>query len=159
MKRHIRSYFTSHSHKAQFMRFATVGMKVSLIDAGGVYLLPWLFGMNLYVARIISLSVAIVVGYLLNRYFTFGKIHRGHFFRQFIGHFSVFLLGGLINYGVFSAIITVGHRNLTTQIALNLLPLFALWMGGIAGLIFNFVFCKTFVFRSNGEPMEAASSS
>ncbi len=147
MKRHLRNYFSSHSRTAQFLRFATVGAKISAIDAGGVYLLPFLFGMNLYVARLISLSSAILIGYLLNRYFTFGHIHRGPFFRQMAGHVGVFVMGGLINYGVFSMLVELGHRLIEGKLYLSLLPLAALWAGGLVGMSFNFVFSKLLIFR------------
>ena len=152
MKRRLKKYFTSHSRTAQFLRFATVGAKVSVIDAAGVYLLPFLFGMNLYVARLISLSGAILVGYLLNRYFTFGNHHRGPFFRQMAGHVGVFVMGGLINYGVFTMLVRFGHQTLESAVHLSLLPLFALWAGGLVGMSFNFVFSKLFVFRHGGPP-------
>ena len=56
MKRLIRHYFKSDSRLAQFMRFATVGVKVSLIDAGLLYLLHFTFGINLYLSRFVSLG-------------------------------------------------------------------------------------------------------
>ena len=67
MQRHFEHFLYAHTDIAQFLRFAMVGLKVSLIDIGGVYLLPWLWGMDLYLARLISLSSAILAGYLLNR--------------------------------------------------------------------------------------------
>ena len=157
MKRRIKKYFTSHSRTAQFLRFATVGAKVSAIDAGGVYLLPFLFGMNLYVARLISLTSAILIGYLLNRYFTFGNHHRGPFFRQMAGHVGVFIMGGLINYGVFTMLVKLGHQTIESKLYLSLLPLFALWVGGVVGMSFNFVFSKLFVFR-HGRPHRATEN-
>lgn len=139
------------------MRFATVGIKISGIDAGLVYLLPWLFGINLYMARVISLGTAIMVGYLLNRYFTFGGDQRGCFYRQMAGHFGVHLTGGLINYGVFSAVVTIGHFTTTNKIALSLLPLVAIWLGGMIGLSFNFFFSKKLVFHSRAGNANATS--
>lgn len=147
MKHHFRKFCRSHSDTAQFLRFAAVGVKISLIDAGGVYLLPWLFGMHLYPARAISLSAALLVGYLLNRYFTFKAVRRGGFFRQMAGHFSVHLLGGLLNFAVFAAAIEVGHNLIDHPLERTLLPLGALWAGGIVGLVFNFFFSRKFVFR------------
>ena len=95
MRNLFHAYLRSPSRTAQFLRFATVGMKISLIDIGGVYLLPWLFGMSLYGARIVSLSTALLVGYLLNRHFTFAHVRQpGRFYRQLAGHFGVHLLGG-----------------------------------------------------------------
>lgn len=157
MKRLIRHYLHSHSRVAQFLRFATVGMKISAIDAGGVYLLPFLFGINLYAARVISLTTAILVGYLLNRYFTFGGHQKGCFYRQMAGHFGVHLTGGLANYAIFSGIVTLGHALLEKGLALTLLPLFALWAGGVFGMSFNFFFSKKLVFPTRSHNANAAS--
>jgi putative flippase GtrA len=157
MKRLIRHYFKSHSRMAQFMRFATVGVKVSLIDAGLLYLLSYVFGLNLYLSRVISLGASIAAGYLLNRYFTFGGNERGCFYRQMAGHFGVHISGGLINYGVFSLIVAIGHKLLLQGLTLTLLPLFALWVGGMIGLLFNFVCSKRFVFQTQVRDAEASS--
>ncbi|MEX0324544.1 MAG: GtrA family protein [Puniceicoccaceae bacterium] len=157
MKRLIRHYFKSHSRLAQFMRFATVGVKVSLIDAGLLYLLHFSFGFNLYLSRFVSLGAAIGAGYLLNRYFTFGGDQRGCFYRQMAGHFGVHLTGGLINYGVFSLVVTIGHRMGLEGFALTLLPLFGLVTGGVIGLLFNFMCSKRFVFQTRVRDAEASS--
>lgn len=157
MKWYLSRYLHSQSRLAQFLRFATVGMKVSLIDAGGTYLLPWLFGMNLYTARIISLTTAIMVGYLLNRYFTFGRDQRGSFHRQMAGHFGVHATGGLLNYAVFSGVIVLGHSHLTQSQALLLLPLVAIWIGGMVGLAFNFFVSSRLVFSDRVENPGATS--
>ncbi len=155
MKRLLSNYFHSNSRVAQLLRFATVGVKISGIDAALVYLLPWLFGMNLYFARVISLSLANLAGYLLNRYFTFGKHQMGCFYRQMAGHFGIHLMGGLINYGIFSLLVTLGHHYLSKGLALTLLPLFALWVGGLFGLGFNFFFSQKFVFHSRKQSVHA----
>lgn len=154
MKRRLKAYFTSNTRTAQFLRFATVGAKMSVIDAGGVYLLHFIFGFNLYLARFCSLGAAIAFGYLLNRYFTFSHAQRGPFFRQMAGHFGVFIFGGLLNYGVFSGVVHIGHQILQTTLALTLLPLIAVWIGGLFGMLFNFTFSKILVFR-HGIPHRA----
>ena len=138
-----------------------MGVKISLIDIGGVYLLPLLFGFNLYTARILSLSAALLVGYFLNRYFTFGGVRRGCFYRQMAGHFSVHLCGGAINFGIYSLIIHVGHEHLSKGPVLHFLPIFALWMGGVIGLCFNFFVSKNLVFRPHrtGETETSGDSS
>ena len=157
MKRFFRHYFRSHSRLAQFMRFATVGVKVSFIDAGLLYLLHFYFELNLYFSRFVSLGAAIAAGYLLNRYFTFGGDQRGCFYRQMAGHFGVHLTGGLINYGVFSLVVTIGHKLPLSGIWLTLLPLTALVIGGIIGLLFNFACSKRFVFQTRVNDAEASS--
>jgi putative flippase GtrA len=148
MKNLLTKYLRSQSRFAQFLRFATVGVKVSIIDAGGVYLLPFLFGINLYSARILSLGAAILAGYLLNRYFTFGGDQRGCFYRQMAGHLGVHIVGGCLNYGVFSAAVSVGHNTLTNRLALSLLPLAAVWLGGLIGMTFNYFCSSRLVFKN-----------
>ncbi len=147
MKRLILLYFNSHSKQAQFLRFATVGIKISLLDAGILYTLHHFFYVNLYVSRIFSLGTSIMVGYLLNRYFTFGGKERGCFYRQMAGHFGVHMTGGVLNYGVFSAIVVLGHAFLERGLLLTAWPLIALWIGGVIGLTFNFILSKKLVFR------------
>ncbi|MFP4282666.1 MAG: GtrA family protein [Opitutales bacterium] len=157
MRKLFRHYLRSHSRLAQFLRFATVGAKISLIDAGGVYLLPWLFGLNLYVARALSLSTALLVGYLLNRYFTFGRIQKGGFYRQMAGHFGVHLLGSSLNFAIYSLIVRVGHHHLEPGLLWSLLPLFGLLAGGIVGMTFNFFFSSLLVFQvAKNIPPEAS---
>lgn len=155
MKRLLRKYLHSQSRVAQLLRFATVGVKISGIDAVLVYLLPWFFGINLYFARVISLTAANTAGYLLNRYFTFGKHRMGCFYRQMAGHFGIHFMGGLINYGIFSLLVTLGHHYLPKGLALTLLPLFALWVGGLVGLTFNFFFSQKYVFNAREEKAHA----
>lgn len=148
MKSLFHQYLRSAHPTAQFLRFATVGVKISLIDAAGVYLLPLLFGFSFYLARIFSLGSAMCAGYLLNRYFTFGGHQRGDFYRQMAGHMGVHLIGGGINYGVFSATLSLGQHAITDRLALNLLPLAAVWFGGLLGLTFNYFCSRRWVFRT-----------
>jgi putative flippase GtrA len=147
MKRLFLHYLNSHSKLAQFLRFATVGIKISLIDAGILYALPYFFGMNLYLARVFSLGSSIMAGYVLNRYFTFGGNERGCFYRQMAGHFGVHLTGGVLNYGVFSAVVAIGHTFLERGLLMTIWPLIAIVIGGLVGLSFNFTLSKKLVFR------------
>lgn len=147
MKALLNGYLTSNSMPAQFLRFGTVGAKISLIDIGGLYLLHVLLGMNLYAARVLSLGSAILVGYLLNRYFTFDHEQRGGFYRQMAGHFGVHATGGLINYGVFTLVLLVTKRLHPEWAGSLWLPLVAVVAGGVVGLLFNFAASRRFVFK------------
>ena len=146
MKHLFHRYLHSHEPAAQFFRFAVVGMKVSIIDISGVYILPWLFGMNIYIARIISLGSAIFVGYILNRYFTFGQQHRGGFYKQMAGHFGIHLNGAALNFAVFTGVMILSQRYLQKPAIMPFVPLFAVWCGGVVGLVFNFMASRRFVF-------------
>jgi len=144
----LRRYLHSRSRGAQLLRFATVGATVSLVDAGLLYLLHEGFGGNVYAARGLSLGSAMALSYVLNRYFTFEAERRGPFGRQLAGHFGVVAGGGLLNFGVFTALVAAGNGILEPGLLRRLLPLLALWVGGLAGMAFNFVLVRRLVFRS-----------
>lgn len=148
MRRYLQAYLSSHGELAQFFRFATVGAKISAIDIGGVYLLPWLFGINIYYARALSLSAALIAGYLLNRYFTFRRVEKGSFLGQLTGHFGIHLIGGVINYAIFSLIITYGQMWVDNTFWRHWMPLIGLITGGLFGMSFNYVMSKKFVFKT-----------
>lgn len=144
LKRPVHHFLRANTRTAQFLRFGTVGMKVSTIDIGGLYLLHRALEMNLYLSRVASLGAAILVGYLLNRYFTFARGQRGCLYRQMAGHLCVHLTGGLINYGVFTVVMVLAERAGTATLAW--MPLFAIVVGGVVGLVFNFIASRRFVF-------------
>lgn len=144
IRRNFSKYLKSTSRFAQFLRFATVGVKISMIDIGGLYFLTWFWGLDFYTARGISLSLALVAGYILNRYFTFGGQRRGHFFNQLTRHCGVHLIGGALNFSVYSYVIT--HAGEISDRALPLLPLLGTVLGGVMGMSFNFFFSSTLVF-------------
>lgn len=157
MKRLFLHYLQSHSRLAQFLRFATVGVKISLIDAGLLYMLTHTPYFTWYTARIISLGTAIMVGYVLNRYFTFGGNQRGCFYRQMAGHFGVHFTGGLINYGVFTAVVYIAHETIDNKLFEKTIPLVALIIGGVIGMMFNFFWSNKLVFRHKQKAVDTSS--
>jgi len=86
--------------------------------------------------------------YVLNRYFTFDEQRRGPFVRQSLAHFGVHAGGGLLNYGVFTAIVAVGEGVVAEGLLRGLLPLLGLWLGGLVGMAFNFALARRLVFPS-----------
>lgn len=136
----------SHSDRATFTRFASVGVTISLIDAGALYLLMAI-GINVYIGRALSYALAMAVGYVLNRYFTFHHLETGRaLWHSLVRHFSVHSVGGLLNLGVFALVLEIGQW-LGGQVAASAtLPLLGVWIGGLAGLCFNFFFSKKLVF-------------
>lgn len=136
----------SKNDKAIFLRFAIVGVSISIIDAGGLYLLIAL-GINPYIGRLVSYTAAMTAGYVLNRYFTFHHLETGRaLWHSLVRHFSVHSVGGALNYGVFIVVLIIGQK-MGGQIAASAtLPLFGVWIGGLFGLCFNFFFSKKLVF-------------
>lgn len=136
----------SKNEHAIFLRFAAVGVTISIIDASGLYLLLAL-GINPYLGRLISYTAAMSVGYLLNRCFTFHHIETGRaLWHSLIRHFSVHSVGGILNFAVYSCVLILGQK-MGGEIAVSAtLPLIGVWIGGLFGLGFNFFFSKRLVF-------------
>jgi len=146
MRKLFGKFHRSHSDRATFARFATVGTSISAVDAGGLYLLM-LLGINVYLGRVFSYTAAMTVGYILNRYFTFHHLETGRaLWHSLLRHFSVHSIGGLLNFGVFSLILLLAQGAGSRVDAAALLPLFAVWAGGIVGLCCNFFLSKHLVF-------------
>ncbi|MFP4352811.1 MAG: GtrA family protein [Puniceicoccaceae bacterium] len=136
----------SPGSKPTFVRFATVGVTISLIDAGLLYLLLAL-GSNVYLGRLISYTVAMTVGYILNRYFTFHHLESGRaLWHRLLRHYSVHGLGGALNFAVFALVLALGEMMGGRIAASATLPLVGVWIGGMAGLCFNFFFSRRLVF-------------
>jgi putative flippase GtrA len=137
----------SHSPRASFFRFALVGMTIALIDAGVLYLLKDLPGFNVYLARVFSYTAAMSAGYVLNRYFTFHHIESGRvFLDELLRFFSVHAVGGLLNFAVFSLVVFLGEQAELTPFWDWAMPLIGVWIGGIVGMLFNFLFSSKLVF-------------
>jgi len=137
----------SHSSRAAFFRFACVGVTISLIDAGVLYLLKDLPGMNVYIARVFSYGAAMTTGYFLNRHFTFHHIDSSRtLVDELLRFFSVHSVGGLLNFGVFTLIVFIGEQAELTRFWNSVLPLIGVWIGGMVGMAFNFLFSRKLVF-------------
>tara|TARA_Y100001933_G_scaffold50415_1_gene49290 strand:+ start:5332 stop:5775 length:444 start_codon:yes stop_codon:yes gene_type:complete len=143
IKRGVRS----HSSRATFFRFACVGGTIALIDAGLLYLLKDLPGFNAYIARLFSYTAAMSAGYVLNRYFTFHHIEKGRaLLDELVRFFSVHALGGVLNFGVFALVVYFGEKAELTRFWSAVVPLIGVWLGGVVGMTFNFLFSSRLVF-------------
>ena len=138
----------SSSKRATFFRFACVGGTIALLDAGLLYLLKDLPGFNAYIARLFSYTAAMSAGYVLNRYFTFHHIERGRvLLDELVRFFSVHALGGVLNFGVFALVVFLGDQADLTRFWNAVMPLIGVWVGGLVGMTFNFLFSSKFVFN------------
>lgn len=137
----------STSNRATFVRFATVGLTISLIDIAGLYILMAL-GLNVYISRIFSYFASMTSGYLLNRYFTFHHLETGRKLRESLfRHYSVHSLGGILNFALFSVVLIIGQKMGGRASSSATLPLIAVWVGGMGGMFFNYFFSKRLVFN------------
>lgn len=146
MRKLLGKIHRSESHRATFARFATVGVSISVIDALVLYALLGL-GVNPYLGRAVSLAAAMAAGYVLNRYFTFHHLETGRaLWHSLLRHYSVHAVGAGINIAVYSLVLQVGLEMGKEIAASATLPLLGVWIGGMAGLGFNYILSKKLVF-------------
>lgn len=136
----------SPSQKSTFARFSCVGVAISLVDVGILYFGLWL-GIHPFLARLFSLPCSMLLGYFLNRYFTFHQFETGRaLWHSLIRHFGVHSVGGLINIGVYVLVLEFGKTVGGPIGASPALPILGVWIGGIVGLCFNYFFSQKMVF-------------
>lgn len=129
---------------ADFPRFVVVGALgfaidnltlLSLVNAGWAPL----------AARAVSIPVALVATWLINRLWTFRSTSAGKTVRgigaEFLGYCGVQLTGGVVSFVVFSVVVaTIGA---TTQVELTA----AVAAGSASALLINYLGARILVFR------------
>lgn len=146
MRRLLSRFHRSQQDSALFARFAIVGVSISLIDAAVLYLLIAL-DCEPHLARVVSLAAAVTVGYALNRHFTFHHQETGRsLWNSLLRHYSVNSIGSALNIGIYSAVLLIGQHMGGQVAASATLPLLGIWLGGLVGMSFNFLFSKKLVF-------------
>lgn len=123
----------------QFFRFALVGGLGFLVDSAILYLAAYKLGFNLYTGRVLSYVGAASATWCLNRLFTFAGARGRDRKRQWLRFLFVNLAGGLVNYGVYAAMVA-------TVRAAHEEPVLAVAIGSLSGLAVNFYLSKRYVF-------------
>jgi putative flippase GtrA len=118
----------------QLAFFTLVGAAGFVVDASVLLLLAHGVGLDIYVARLLSWLTAATATWWLNRTLTF-KDRSASLLRQWLMFLAANSGGGLINLGVSSALI-----------AARLTPVAAVACGALAGLLWNFIASRRFVF-------------
>lgn len=119
-----------------FIRFLTVGVIALASDAATLYALRG--EMGLIPAKIVSYMVALTVGWLLNRYFTF-KSSDSKAFHEWLRYGVIYIGTGVIHVSIF-ALLTYHSLHLYHH------PIFALLItAGIVAVI-NYFLSKRFAF-------------
>jgi putative flippase GtrA len=76
----------------QFLKFAVVGAIGAVVDMGVLVILKEYFGLNVYLARAISFTCAVLNNYTLNQRWTFSDLEKRHS-RQLVQFFVVSVIG------------------------------------------------------------------
>ena len=143
MRRKTTRTGTLRSHLSRLCRFAAVGVVGFVTDVATLYL-SFLAGFGLLSGRVVSFLAAATVTWFLNRTFTFRPAERPRF-REWLGYLSANSIGGAINYGLYALLVT-GFELFSS------LPVLAVAIGSVAGLLINYALSHTLVFRSSPKP-------
>ena len=120
----------------QILRFGVVGALGFLVNAGIVEALARPMGPGH--AQLLAFPVAASTTWWLNRKYTFCASRRA-WPREWLSYLAANGLGWLANNGVFYSLIAIyplAHRH----------PALAVAAGSLAGMVFNFIFSRRFVF-------------
>lgn len=136
-----------------FLQFAAIGLLAMFVDMGALWLVTTKLGVGLYVGRVISFLCAATTTWFLNRTITFRHARVHGVVVEYLRFLGVAMMGGVVNLGVYSAIIFGAHR----LVALadpwaGLLPYFGVACGSAAGLLFNYTGSKLAVFPTPYAP-------
>ena len=126
----------------KLLYFIFVGGGGFIIDGGLLTLLSQVYSFNIYLSRLISFSVAVVVTWVLNRTLVF-KYDIDPVMRKRVeyGRYFVVQIGGaLINLSIFTLIILIDPP-------IKEIPIIPLFIGAVFGLFINFTGTRYWVFR------------
>ena len=124
----------------QLFRFAIVWTIGFLVDTGILYL-ALSINAGYFIGRIISFLCAVGTTWYINRSFTFCVVAKQSIWREWWRYLAAMLGGGIINY--FAYTVTVIKLNNGSVY----LPLYAVAIGSLMGMSFNFVTAKCWVFK------------
>lgn len=132
----------------EFVRFTTIGFFGLFVDMGALWFALNVLNLNLYGGRVFSFLVAATFTWGCNRLYTFRDARGDSLFRQWLKFLSVNAVGGLVNFGVYVAVI----HQLTLLLAsreglLPYVPYAGVAAGSASGLILNFTASKRLIFR------------
>jgi putative flippase GtrA len=123
----------------QFFLFALSGLAGFIVDASIVWILTK-HSINAIPAQGVAFFAAVLVTWILNRKITFAR-HASHKWQRELMHYvAANSVGATVTNGVYVFLI------LNTDF-FNRSPVFAVAVGALAGLIFNFVVSRIFVFK------------
>jgi putative flippase GtrA len=134
----------ANHNRRQLLHFTLIGGIGFVIDGGALTLLSVMAGVNLYFARLISFTLATLTTWWLNRRHTFGMasaVESGAKASEYGRYLLIQIGGGLINLTVFAWLIFIESR-------LRAIPVLPLAIGAVAGLVWNFLGAKLWVYKT-----------
>jgi len=121
----------------QFIRFGMVGGSGLLVDLVVLGLFWQVIGLDPFVARILSIWVAMTNNWFWNRIFTFKSA--GSWLGEYLRFVMVNSVGALINYASYGTLITVFPE---------FSPYVAIILATLVSMSFNFILSKIYAFKA-----------
>lgn len=90
----------------RLIKFACVGFAGFAVDTGTLFLLHHVLGIDPFTARIVSIALAILTTWRLNRSVTFGRSDTGQV-SEGARYYTVAATTALVNFGIYSAVLLV----------------------------------------------------
>lgn len=128
----------------QLLLFAGAGAVGFVIEAVVITALVVLWDLNIYLARLISFTLAVLATWRLNREFAFSGSASADRAREYGRYFLVQTFGAIVNLAVFAILVTLYE-------SLHAWPVIPLAAGAAVALLFNFVASRAFVFVGRGQ--------
>jgi len=125
----------------RIMPFAIVGGIGFAIDGGIVTLLVEIVNLNPFFGRAMSFPIAVTATWFLNRRWTFAANASTRKKTEYGRYFAVQVIGAAINLAIYFVLIT-------DIPSLGVHPILPLGAGALVAMVFNFIGCQLFVFRS-----------
>lgn len=129
---------------SQAMAFSVIGLFGFVTDGAVLTFLSVGIGINIYLSRFISFTLASLATWLLNRRHTFRRISKDikrSPTNEYIRYIVIQISGALINLGIFTWLVAVNP-------ALHAIPVIPLAAGAGVALVFNFVGARIWVYPS-----------
>lgn len=126
--------------ESSFYAFVVVGTVGFVVDAAILSGLIYLYELNPYQARVISYIIALLVTWSLNSKWTFRNRVARKTHHEFYLYSAIQTIGVAINYGVYVWIISI-----FSWLFFN--PVFALAVGSVVAMGFNYLTLRYIVFK------------
>ncbi len=122
----------------QFLRFGVVGVAGLVVDIA-VLLAAMALGLDKYSGRVVSYLAAVTATFSLNRAWTFRERRGGGAVGAQWARFALLnLVGFAANYGTYALLVSLTATH----------PVVAVAAGAVAGMGFNFVLSRRYVFQA-----------
>ena len=128
-------------HQIRFLRFGLIGAGGFVVDTSVLWLMLHAVGLDKYSGRGVSFMAAVTFTWFGNRTLTFrDRAARTGLLREWATFVAANAFGGVVNLAVYTALVTFAPPPANN-------PFVAVFVGVLAGLVFNFALSSRVVFR------------